>query len=448
MTNLDGPTLRAVRESIGVPLRRIARQAGMSHGHLSKVERGEHGRPVTPAIMAAYERVTGIDLAEAAVSVAQRRDRDTGRRSRSWAPGQLTDMRRQAYNAAVGAIAIGGHLGEPTGRLVDATGRPVTPTPPELVDVDQLDQVTGLLTGLDLRYGGGLVSQLCKALLRWAVVMLDAAGMSEPVPVRLCAGVSALAARAGWAAFDTGAHEAARSLFRLALYTAARAGDPDLRAHVLADVAAQHNQLGYHLDALEVIRLAEGDERVAPAVRMALHGVKARAYAAVGEVAGCRQHVALAETAYQLAQADPAAGWVGRVARPAQLSAATGHALAVLAGHTGQVADRELAGQRLAAAVEQFGAGDARARALCLARLAGLQLAAGDLAQATAGTRQVLEALTAIRSARLVHALARLRAAAADHPDRTELPSLVDEIDAGIGAPDEEPDAEAEAQEE
>ncbi|MGH3682613.1 MAG: helix-turn-helix domain-containing protein, partial [Natronosporangium sp.] len=45
MSSLDGPTLRAVRESIGVPLRRIARQAGMSHGHLSKVERGEHGRP-------------------------------------------------------------------------------------------------------------------------------------------------------------------------------------------------------------------------------------------------------------------------------------------------------------------------------------------------------------------------------------------------------------------
>jgi hypothetical protein len=52
----------------------------MSHGHLSKVERGEHGRPVTPAITAAYERVTGVKLAEAAASVAERRDRDTGRR--------------------------------------------------------------------------------------------------------------------------------------------------------------------------------------------------------------------------------------------------------------------------------------------------------------------------------------------------------------------------------
>jgi transcriptional regulator with XRE-family HTH domain len=346
VTNLDGPTLRAVRESIGVPLRRIARQAGMSHGHLSKVERGEHGRPVTPAIVAAYERVTGVRLAEAAAGVAARRDRDTGRRGRSWRPGHLTDMRRQAFNAAVGAITIGGHLGEPVGRLIDSTGRPVTPTPPELVDVAQLEQVTGLLTGLDLRYGGGLVSQLSKALLRWAVVMLDAVGMADPLPARLYAAVGALAARAGWAAFDVAAHEAARSLFRLALYTAARAGDPSLRAHVLADVAAQHNQLGYHQDALELIRLAEGDERVAPGVRMVLHGVKARAYAAAGELAACRRHIALAEQAHERTTVAGAAGgagpdrqppaWVCRLASPAQLDATTGHALAMLALRTGE----------------------------------------------------------------------------------------------------------------
>jgi transcriptional regulator with XRE-family HTH domain len=272
-----------VRENIGVPLRRIARQAGMSHGHLSKVERGEHGRPVTPAIMAAYERVTGVKLAEAAANVAERRDRDTGRRGKSWRPGQLTDMRRQAYNAAIGAIAIGGHLGEPVSRLIDSTGRPITPTPPEDGDVAQLEQLVAVLTELDLRYGGGLISQASKALLRWAVVMLDAAYVPAPTAARLAAAVSALAARAGWSAFDVAAHEAARSLFRLALYTAARAGDPDLRAHILADVAAQHNQLGYHQDALAVIRLGEGDDRVAPAVRMLLHGVKARVYAALGD---------------------------------------------------------------------------------------------------------------------------------------------------------------------
>jgi transcriptional regulator with XRE-family HTH domain len=434
MAGLDGPTLRAVRESIGVPLRRIARQAGMSHGHLSKVERGEHGRPVTPAILSAYERVTGVKLSEAAATVAERRDRDTGRRGKSWRPGQLTDMRRRGYNAAIGAITIGGHLGEPVSRLIDSTGRPVTPTPPELVDLAQLEQVTDLLTGLDLRYGGGLVSQLSKALLRWAVVMLDAVGMAEPVPARLNAAVSALASRAAWSAFDVAAHEAARSLFRLALYTAARAQEPSLRAHVLADVAAQHNQLGYHQDALEVVRLGEGDERVAPGVRMVLHGVKARAYAAVGELAACRRHIELAEQA-QATASGHVPGWIGRLADPAHLYAATGHAMAGLARRTGEPADQLEAQRRLAAAIDGFDPEwHARARALCAARLAVLHLAVGDLELGTQRTRQVLAAAAGIRSARLTYAITEIRTTATGHPDQPALQALVEEIDAGIGA--------------
>jgi transcriptional regulator with XRE-family HTH domain len=103
MTSYDGPTLRAIRESMGVPLRRVARQAGMSHGHLSKVERGEHGRPITPAILAAYEKVTGVSLADAAAALAEHREGVIGRRGNTWQPGQLTDMRRLAFNAALGA---------------------------------------------------------------------------------------------------------------------------------------------------------------------------------------------------------------------------------------------------------------------------------------------------------------------------------------------------------
>ncbi|WP_275580913.1 hypothetical protein [Natronosporangium hydrolyticum] len=37
----------------------------------------------------------------------------------------MTDMRRLAFNAAVGAVAIGGQIGE----LFDATGRPLPPIP-------------------------------------------------------------------------------------------------------------------------------------------------------------------------------------------------------------------------------------------------------------------------------------------------------------------------------
>lgn len=74
---IDGPSLRELRKHYGVHLRRVAREAKMSHGHLSKVERGEAGREVTPAVLAAYEKAFGVRLSEA------------GGGPGGWQPGQL-----------------------------------------------------------------------------------------------------------------------------------------------------------------------------------------------------------------------------------------------------------------------------------------------------------------------------------------------------------------------
>lgn len=59
-----------------------------------------------------------MSLADAAALIAEQRDHVVGRRGRIWRPGELTDMRRLAFNAAIGAIAIGGQIGEPFGRLL------------------------------------------------------------------------------------------------------------------------------------------------------------------------------------------------------------------------------------------------------------------------------------------------------------------------------------------
>lgn len=431
MTNFDGPTLRAVRESLGVPLRRIAKQSGMSHGHLSKVERGEYGRPVTPAIMAAYQRVTGVDLHWAAKTAAERTEGPTARRLRSWRPGELTDLRRRAYNAALGALTIGGQLGEPYGRLLDSAGRPLTPAPPEPSDVHQLAQITDLVTALEIRYGGGLVSKLAKHLLRWTTPMLDSISMSDHVSRRLHATVGALAHRVAWSAFDVAAHESARSLFRFALFTAGRSGDPDLRAHILGDAAAQHNHLGYHQDALEVARLAEGDERLSPAVRAVLHGVKARAYAALGEADNCRRAIDLAEHAHSQPQHGEVPDWVGTLGRPAHLYALTGHALATMALRIGGEAHHTEAVKRLDQAIDGHGPVDrSRAVALCAARLATLHINIGDHQHAEQWTRYTLDSLASIRSARLDRALAAIRATAAHHPDQAAMGDLIAQLDA------------------
>jgi transcriptional regulator with XRE-family HTH domain len=439
-TSFDGPTLRAIRESMGYPLRRIARTAGMSHGHLSKVERGEYGRPVTPAIMSAYERVTGVTLREAAAAIAEQDQTKLGRRTRKlrvWRPGEMPDIRRKNYNAAICAMSVGGTLGEPYGRLLDSTGRPLIPAPPDEIDITQLEDLTTLITGLDLRYGGGLISQFAKALLRWAAPMLDLVADPASDIAWLHRAVAALTLRTAWAAFDSAAHEAARSLFRMAIYTAVRGGDANLRVHILAEAAAQHNAVGYPEDALEIIRVADGDERAAPQVRIVLQAVKARAQAALGETDACLRSIEIIETVQTglAGESDPP-GWVATVAGPDQVDAAIGHALATLAVNTGDPGVAEQATQRLTRAVDGFDTTvHARAHALCAAQLAMLHLTGErpDLDQAAAWGRLALIAATTIRSARLNREFVRIRTLAARHPDQVDAKALVEEIDAATG---------------
>ena len=440
---IDGPTLRAVRESMQVPLRRIARQARMSHGHLSKVERGEHGRPVTPAITAAYERVTGIKLTEAAQAVAERRDRDTGRRASTWRPGQLTDMRRQAYNATIGAIAIGGHLGEPVSRLIDSTGRPVTPTPPDYGDVAQLEQLVSVLTALDLRHGGGLISQAAKALLRWAAPMLDATHQSPEVQRQVATAVSALAARAGWAAFDVAAHEAARSLFRLALHNAARASDPDLRAHVL----------GRRRRPTQPARLPPRRPRCHPARRRRRTGSPTRA-----DAAAHREGSHLRRP--RRSRPDPPPDRPGRdhlrrprpAHRPGRLDRHPAPPRAPLRRHRPRYGHprpphRHPNTRPGRPATTRPGSRHprpghhARARALAALRLATVQLAADDPEQGIHTARAALQTAGQVRSARITHALTTLRTLAVHHPDQPTTQPLVSEITAVIGDGTAGPDA-------
>ena len=437
----DGPTLRSVRESAAVPLRRVARLAGMSHGHLSKVERGEHGRPVTPAILAAYEKATGVRLTGA--KVVGFGDGSAGSGGADWRRGRLSDARRRGFNATVAAVAVGGPVGEPIGRMIDALGRTVVPHRLTGADVAQVEQAARLVTREDLRSGGGLTSQLARTVLRWAVG-LSAATMTAEVSRRLHAAIGHLAHRAAWAAFDADAHDAARNLFTVALDAAIQAHDRDLRAHVLADVGAQHNFLGYPDDCLEIVSLAEGDQRVGPAVRMALYAVKARAHVAATDLAAARRHIRLAEESFAEATgpAATATGWPATTSTAAHLYARTGHAAAALARRSGAEADREDARQRLTRAVEAFDpATHHRALALCAARLALLCLDGEEYEPAAHWTRCALDALPEVRSARLVRQVRGIRTAAATRADQPVLAELVTAIDAALGADREPPPA-------
>lgn len=423
----DGPTLRSVRESHNIALRKVARAANMSHGHLSKVERGEPGRPVTPAVLAAYERVTGVRLT--GLAGHQPPDADDQR----WRRGHLSDARRRTLNAKIAAVAIGGPLGEQVNRILDSTGRILAPARVEDPDVTAVEQIAAACTGLDLRLGGAVVDQQARALLRWASGLLTAEASSH-VSTRMHAAVGALGQRAGWAAFDAGSHDVARNLLTIALYAATHAEDPDLRAHVLADLAAQYTYLGFPADALQVARFAEVDERVNPHVRMVINGVKARSIATRGDEQVCRHYLDLATDAHDKATASEITGWQATVATAAHLAATSGHALATLARRIDSPAAREDAQQQLIQAVHQLDPHrQARASALCMAQLATLHLETDQQpGPGVLWARRTLAAAARIRSTRLIDHLTVVRAAAAAHPATADRDTTLGELVAGI----------------
>jgi hypothetical protein len=257
--------------------------------------------------------------------------------------------------------------------------------------------------------------------------MLLDTGVSAAVKPRLYAAVAALAQRAGWAAFDADDHDVARTLFCIGLYAAARADDPNLRAHIVADLAAQYNFLGYPADCLEVARFGGVDERVGPAVWKVLAMVKARAYALLGNTPACRRQLELAEE--HQAAIEPVGGWLGTIASRAQLHAGSGHAMATLARRTQDADVRTIARERLATAIDELDPhGHTRARALCIAQLAALQLEAGVLDEGVRWGRRLLDTATGIRSARLAEHLNQVRIAAKAHEHETAVKKLLADL--------------------
>lgn len=282
---IDGPTLRSVRQSQGKILRQLARVAGLSHGHLGHVERGL--RPVTPAIVSAYEKVLGLNIREvvAAGEIGKapkpeydNLDRYSIRRSmrKEWSSGQMTKPQRQSLmlHIAEAATSEDGSI-EDDKRLLNRAGRPAP------LNLDNPEEVTGLaavveaLDELDAPAG-----EVAHHLLSWALEMRSQIfrnDFPQGVVVQAHTLITGLARRAGRGAESAGKQEAARTLYLLALRNSTMSGNPDLRAELLADLAQQHVTVGYPEDALAVLRLAAGDERISEDTLARLKEVRARA---------------------------------------------------------------------------------------------------------------------------------------------------------------------------
>jgi hypothetical protein len=105
-----------------------------------------------------------------------------------------------------------------------------------------------------------------------------------------------------------------------------------------------------------------------------------------------------------------------------------------LARRTGDADARRLARGRLVAATGVLDpTTQARASALCMTQLAGLQLEGGVLDEGVHWGRQALAVATNVRSSRLIEYLTQVRIAAREHLEDAAVNELVDELDNRLG---------------
>src|SRR5690606_30596906 len=335
MAAVTGQMLRLLRERQGIGLRAVARRSrggmALSDSHLSRVERGE--RQVTPAVMAAYERAIGIPIT---VDVISDLAEQHPHQDREW----------ERFHSNIAMLAGGGLVGHDPDRLLDeGSGYVGSPTRVGHSDVVQVEQAAVSVRSLGFRQGGELAGYLATQVLRWASGMYCAC-MANEVRRRLDVAIGSVAAWAGWSACDSHRFGAARALLEFALGAAVRADEPDLRAHVLVDIAGLRHHLGCPTDALRVLRLADGDERIGPAVQSMLHGARARVYAGMGERDVCEREVQLVEDAAARVEPQAVPDWLGGW-EFAHVQAICGHAYGQLAEVSGSLAELTEAHKRL-----------------------------------------------------------------------------------------------------
>lgn len=355
--------LRELRERAGVGLRAIARNTSsrirLSDSHLSRVERGE--RPVTPAVLTAYERALGIVISD---DVAQDLTAQKSHQKREW----------EEFQATIVAVAGGGRAStHHDARLLEAaTVNASLPSRIGPSEVVQVEQAALFVRSLDLRHGGELAGRMAYQLLRCGYELL-AVHSAEAVRRQLNVAVGSLAAWAGWSACDSHRFAAARALLSVALNASVRADEPDLRAHILVDIAALRNYLGHRDEALRILRLADGDERINPAIRSIVHGARARVYGAVGDRNRCGHAIQHAEDAADHVEPRRLPAWLGGW-QFAHVQAMCGQAYSLLAQETGDLADLAEAHKRLTIAADDLSIARPRAAALCYASLARAHL--------------------------------------------------------------------------
>ena len=429
---LAGHDLAAVYRMLGhqgVSQRRIAALTGQGQSDISETLKGRQ--------IMAYEVLTriadGLGVPRGYMGLAF--DSSTASTVAGSTPMHGRDqeeepVRRRRFLAHAAAVAVGAvtNRWQPTSGADAATP---APTRIGLVDVEQLEAVTGSRRTVDYQYGGGACRQALLAQLSWAHGLLDA-DAADAVHRRLQLAVADAHNLAGWTSHDIGLDDSARSHFAQALELARAADDPSLIANVLYRAGRLHLHRGHAVEALRLFQLGQiTAQDTGDALTVALLCVnEAWAYAVLGDARAASASLGRATDEYSRADDQAAPAWV-RFFGAADLHATTGVTMTVLSAQDRRWCEPAIT--ELTVSTSARGQDMSRSRAFELTALATAHLRAGDRDHGCTVGAQAVDLAEQLRSTRVVERLQPLRAETSRHlhdPDARQLAERITAITA------------------
>jgi transcriptional regulator with XRE-family HTH domain len=270
-------------------------------------------------------------------------------------------------------------------------------------DVEVIEHVTAAFRRQDHSHGSGLIRDSAIAQLRSVLPLLDAQVNPEVRP-RLLMATADLATQAGWMSCTVKQHDVARRLWMIALDLARDADHPrstDLTVYLLADMALQAVRLDRPEEALHLVRVAHtatvGTYPVSASTSSLLMNIEAQAHAAQRNAKACDR--ALGQATEHFGTIEPAAAppWTAYLYETG-VSGGQGAACYKLAMANDDQRAAARAVSLLRQAVDRYGPGYARLRAVYLPDLAGAHALAGDVDTAVTVGHDAVNAATVVSS--------------------------------------------------
>ncbi|MET9553263.1 XRE family transcriptional regulator [Streptomyces sp. NPDC006645] len=288
--------------------------------------------------------------------------------------------------AALGSLALQWATIEPAPADRVTGGRPVDPA-----FVGRLEESAQGLTSMSTEHRQH-TSPLLDGYLETVVNLLEHSSYNRALGKRLHTLASTLAQTVAWHRFDHEHHAAANRYWHAAVHSAHEAGNTDMGAGALSDIAYQSIWLGRPRAAVDC--LGHALSRTSnPTARTLLSLRKARAHAMLGEARDCYRELARAERLLD-STTEEAPRWCAWMS-PADLAVDTGRCLIDL-GRPRRAHDQITQGVSLLPRSRD------KTKAVFLAYEAESLLAGGEVQQAAELARQSLALATQIGASRCV----------------------------------------------